>query len=61
MEMGLKTGEYIFESCYEKWEATEKNLNLIGPKCKLIWKNLCPFKVEVFVWQAVQERLATGS
>ena len=25
----------------------------------LIWRNSCPFKIEVFVWLAVQNKIAT--
>lgn len=55
------SGMFSVKSFYDKWENSFNDLNHIGPHCKLIWKNLCPFKVEVFVWQAIQDKLATGS
>lgn len=39
------------KSCYEKWELEFNPQNFIGPLCKLIWKNICPFKVEVFLYR----------
>lgn len=56
-----QTNSFSVKSCYEKWEDDFNSQNHIGPLCKRIWKNLCPFKVEVFVWQALQEKVATGS
>lgn len=55
------SGAFTVKSCYEKWEQTTNALNPIGPKCMLIWKNVCPHKVEIFTWQALQEKIATGS
>lgn len=56
-----QTNSFSVKSCYEKWEDDFNSQNHIGPLCRRIWKNLCPFKVEVFVWQALQDKVATGS
>lgn len=50
-----KTTLFSVKSCYEKWELE------FNPQCKLIWKNICPFKVEVFLWQALEDKIATGA
>lgn len=52
-----KSSFYSVKSCYEKWELEFNPQNFIGPLCKLIWKNICPFKVEVFLWQALQDQI----
>lgn len=54
-------GIFSVKSCYDKWEEEYNSTNVIGPECKLIWSNLCPFKVEVFTWQAIQNKIATKS
>lgn len=56
-----KSGNFSVKSCYGKWEWAANVMNPIGPKCMLIWKNLCPFKAEILTWQAIQDKLATGS
>lgn len=56
-----KSGTFSVKSCYEKWEAASGAVYPIGPKCMLIWKNVCPFKAEILTWQAIQDKLATGS
>lgn len=55
------SGNFSVQSCFGKWEQVSNATNPICPKCMLVWKNICPFKVEIFTWQAIQDKLATGS
>ncbi|KAI8555424.1 hypothetical protein RHMOL_Rhmol05G0173500 [Rhododendron molle] len=43
---------------YEQWEVLTLDRNLF---LGLIWKNLCPPKVEILAWMIIQERVATKS
>ncbi|KAI8556028.1 hypothetical protein RHMOL_Rhmol05G0221100 [Rhododendron molle] len=46
------------KSVYNQWEQTVHSRNvLLGS----LWKNLCPPKVEIFSWMAIQERVSTRS
>lgn len=48
---------FSVQSAYSEWE-TRRNQN---SWLRLVWKNLCPPKVEVFSWQAMQNKIATRS
>lgn len=54
---------FFVKSFYDKRKDSNNHQNYNGPQiqCMLIWKNLRPYKVEILVWQAMQDRLATGS
>ncbi|KAI8524775.1 hypothetical protein RHMOL_Rhmol13G0175300 [Rhododendron molle] len=46
------------KSAYEQWEITSHSNNaLLGS----LWKSLSPPKVEIFVWMAIKEKVATRS
>ncbi|KAG5564453.1 hypothetical protein RHGRI_000594 [Rhododendron griersonianum] len=49
---------FSLSSAYAEWENQMQNQN---GWLSVIWRNLCPPKIEVFVRQAVQNRIATGS
>ncbi|KAG5547028.1 hypothetical protein RHGRI_012902 [Rhododendron griersonianum] len=55
------SGEPKTELDRDKREASFNSTNFIGPNSKLIWRNVSPFKVEILVWQAIQEKFATAS
>lgn len=49
---------FSVRSVYKQWEVQTQYRN---PILSSLWKNICPPKVEVLTWKAVQERLATRS
>lgn len=54
------SGCFSVKLCYEMLENSLNNSNPIGPMCNLIWSNACPPKIEIFLWQALQGKIATA-
>ncbi|KAI8543503.1 hypothetical protein RHMOL_Rhmol08G0223300 [Rhododendron molle] len=50
--------QFTVKSIYNQWEQVDQNRNQVLGS---LWKNLCPPKVEIFSWLAVQEKVATRS
>lgn len=49
---------FSIRSAYNKWEELTHNSTT---SLREIWRNLSPPKVEVFVWKAAQDRIASRS
>ncbi|GFS29385.1 hypothetical protein Acr_00g0006490 [Actinidia rufa] len=54
-----KSGLFSIKSFYDKWESKALQDNPVGHSINLIWRNICPYRVEVFAWMAVQGKIAT--
>lgn len=52
------SGRFSVKSVYEHWERQNSSRD---PILGSVWKNLSPPKVEVFLWLAIQDRVATRS
>lgn len=53
------SGQFSVNSFYDKWETVAVPENPKSDLFKLVWRNVCPFRIEVFAWLAVQEKIAT--
>ncbi|GFZ20781.1 hypothetical protein Acr_28g0014860 [Actinidia rufa] len=47
-----KSGLFSIKSFYDKWESDALQDNPTGRYINLIWRNICPYRVEVFAWMA---------
>ncbi|GFS38391.1 hypothetical protein Acr_00g0057220 [Actinidia rufa] len=46
-------------SFYTKWESNAVMDNSFRESISLVWRNICPFRIEVFSWLAIQDKIAT--
>ncbi|XP_058185636.1 uncharacterized protein LOC131302861 [Rhododendron vialii] len=49
---------FSVKSVYNQWESSGQTGS---PGLEVLWKNICPPKVEIFAWMAVQSKVATRS
>lgn len=49
---------FSVKSVYNQWE---NGGHSCSPVLEALWKNLCPPKVEIFAWMAIQSKVATRS